>query len=351
MGEVFAGRYELIDPVAQGGMGTIWRVRDQRDGQVLVAKILAQSDAASLLRFVREQSVRIDHQHVVTPLGWAGMDDRVLFTMPLVRGGSVADLLREHGALPAPVVAELTDQLLQALEAVHAAGIVHRDVKPANLLLEPTPDDRPAPPHLRLTDFGIAVPDDEPRLTRAATAIGTPGYMPPEQWYGADPDPRADLFATGRVVLEMLTGRRPSPEEEPDVDALRTGDPAHDALLDVAALATRRAVAERPESAAALRASLRATGLLDGDPAARSVAVRDRYLPDSAPLAAAQPTAAPGRSAYPPPPPPPAYVPATPLAPTVTGGVGTPGRPSVVPGAVLVALGLVGLVVSLLLLV
>ena len=100
MGEVFAGRYELLDPVATGGMGTIWRVLDRADGQVKAAKILRQSDAASLLRFVREQSMRIDHTHVVTPLSWAGVDDRVLFTMPLVRGGSVADLLHEHGALP-----------------------------------------------------------------------------------------------------------------------------------------------------------------------------------------------------------------------------------------------------------
>ncbi|WP_235737541.1 hypothetical protein [Nocardioides alcanivorans] len=73
------------------------------DGQVKAAKILGQSDAASLLRFVREQSMRIDHRHVVTPQSWAGVDDRVLFTMPMVRGGSVADLLRDHGALPGPL--------------------------------------------------------------------------------------------------------------------------------------------------------------------------------------------------------------------------------------------------------
>lgn len=100
MGEVFAGRYELLDPIAAGGMGTVWRVHDRQDGQVKAAKILRQSDAATLLRFMREQSVRIDHSHVVTPLSWAGVDDRVLFTMPLMRGGSVSSLLRRYGALP-----------------------------------------------------------------------------------------------------------------------------------------------------------------------------------------------------------------------------------------------------------
>ena len=100
MGEVFAGRYELLDPVAMGGMGTVWCVLDRADHQVKAAKILRQSDAASLLRFVREQSMRIDHSHVVTPQSWAGMDDRVLFTMPLVRGGSVSQLLKTYGVLP-----------------------------------------------------------------------------------------------------------------------------------------------------------------------------------------------------------------------------------------------------------
>ncbi|MDF9715571.1 serine/threonine protein kinase, partial [Nocardioides sp. ChNu-99] len=193
-----------------GGMGAVWTVLDRADGRVKAAKILRQSDAASLLRFVREQSVRIAHDHVVTPQSWAGMDDRVLFTMPLVAGGSLADLLRERGALPLPFVGTLLDQLLAALEAVHAAGVVHRDVKPANLLLEATGAGRP---HLRLTDFGVAVPVDEPRLTRGPMAIGSPGYMAPEQWQGADPDPRQDLYAVGRVGLEMLTGRRPTGEQ------------------------------------------------------------------------------------------------------------------------------------------
>ncbi|GAA1930434.1 hypothetical protein GCM10009737_35500 [Nocardioides lentus] len=263
MGEVFAGRYELLEPVAVGGMGTVWTVRDQADGALKVAKILQQSDAASLLRFVREQSVRIDHRHVVTPQSWAGMDERVLFTMPLVRGGSVADLLRAHGALPPRWAATLLDQTLQALEAVHAAGIVHRDVKPANLLLEPTGRARP---HLRLTDFGIAAGVDQPRMTRAATAIGTPGYMAPEQQHGADPDPRQDLYAVGVVGLEMLTAVRPpargptgpgDPTWSPPLPWAPGSEPAAvTALVELLGRAADPDPARRPASAAALRAEM-----------------------------------------------------------------------------------------------
>lgn len=206
MGEVFARRYELMEPVAEGGMGSVWLVRDHQDGDVKVAKILRHSDAGSLLRFMREQSTRIHHPHVVTPLSWVGEDDSVLFTMPLVRGGSVATLVGDWGPLPEPWVRTIVGQTLEALAAVHAARVVHRDVKPANLLLEPTGAARP---HVRLTDFGIAAPMDEPRLTQAATTLGTPGYLAPERRDGASPDPRQDLFAVGTVGIEMLVGHPP----------------------------------------------------------------------------------------------------------------------------------------------
>ena len=345
MGEVFAGRYELLDPVASGGMGTIWRVLDRQDSTVKAAKILRQSDAASLLRFVREQSVRIDHTHVVTPMSWAGVDDRVLFTMPLVGGGSVSDLLRERGGLPWRWVAVLTDQLLQALEAVHAAGIVHRDVKPGNLLLEPTGTGRP---HLRLTDFGVAVPVDEPRLTRGAQAIGTPSYMPPEQWYGADPHPSADLYAVGRVALEMLLGRRLTEHDDPAALAAGASGPMR-ALLDLVVHATREDPAARPASATAMRETLAPLVALPPPPDEPAVEVPDRFPATTLPFS-------PRPATYPPPPPPPppsaSRTPSTPTA--VTMGPGTQvlaaprvdARPSALPGVLLLVLGLLGLAVA-----
>jgi len=204
--EAFAGRYRLIDLIGTGGMGSVWRAWDLRRATFVAAKVLGQHDAATLLRFVREQSLRIEHPHVVAPHGWAADDDRVVFAMDLVRGGSVATLLGDHGPLPPAYVAVLLDQLLHALSAVHAARVVHRDVKPANLLLEVTGTGRP---HLRLSDFGVAGLLDEPRMTRHSTVLGTPGYLAPEQLTGADPDPRQDLYAVGAVAVELLTGERP----------------------------------------------------------------------------------------------------------------------------------------------
>jgi len=249
-----AGRYVLVDRIGAGAMGSVWRAYDQRTQSWLALKVLTARSGSILLRFVREQGLRIPHRHVVAPTGWAAEDDLVVLTMDLVRGGSVQDLIADHGTLPEPLVGVLLDQLLQALAAVHAAGVVHRDVKPANLLLEATGHGRP---HLRLADFGVAATLNEPRLTRAPGAIGTDGYMAPEQQTGATPDPRSDLYAAGRVALHMLTGSpestvpatplapllrallQPDPEDRPDTAAtalveLRTlALPGWDGSIDI----------------------------------------------------------------------------------------------------------------------
>lgn len=257
VGEVFAGRYELVDPLGEGGVGVVWRAWDRRAECYVAAKVLRQVDATSLLRFVREQSLRIDHRHIVMPLGWAGDDDRVLFTMPLVRGGSVATLIGDYGPLPASWAAALLDQLLSALEVIHAAGLVHRDVKPANLLLEPTGE---GPPQLRLSDFGIATPVDLPRLTHADIVLGTSGYVAPEALAGADPAPAHDLYSAGMTALEMLTGARPPRDVRAEELVAALGEPA--ALSEVVRGLVQTDPARRPESATKARALLAATGLV-----------------------------------------------------------------------------------------
>ncbi|MFF4156905.1 serine/threonine-protein kinase [Streptomyces sp. NPDC001678] len=209
MGELFAGRYELVDPIGRGGAGAVWRAWDQRRKRYVAAKVLQQSDAHTLLRFVREQALRIDHPHVLAPMSWAADDDKVLFTMEMVGGGSLAHLIGDYGPLPPHFVCVLLDQLLSGLAAVHAEGVVHRDIKPANLLLEATGTGRP---HLRLSDFGIAMRKGEPRLTDTNFVMGTPGYFAPEQMLGEEPDFPADLFAVGLVALYLLTGRKPDAE-------------------------------------------------------------------------------------------------------------------------------------------
>ncbi|MGA5651982.1 protein kinase domain-containing protein [Streptomyces seoulensis] len=210
MGEVFAGRYELADPIGRGGVGAVWRAWDHRRRRYVAAKVLQQRDAHTLLRFVREQALRIDHPHVLAPASWAADDDQVLFTMDLVSGGSLVHLINDYGPLPPVFVCTLLDQLLSGLGAVHAEGVVHRDIKPANVLLEATGTGRP---RLRLSDFGIAMRFGEPRLTETNLVVGTPGYLAPEQLLGAEPDFPGDLFAVGLVALYLLEGAKPDGKE------------------------------------------------------------------------------------------------------------------------------------------
>jgi serine/threonine protein kinase len=250
VGRYLVGRYLLVDPIGAGGMGSVWRAWDARLRRYVAAKLLRPADASSLLRFVREQSLRVEHPHVLAPTAWAAENDQVLLTMDLVRGGSVANLLADHGALPLSYVAVLLDQLLDALVAVHANGIVHRDIKPSNLLLEPTGRHRPV---LRLADFGIAAVLDAPRLTHTRFALGTPAYMAPECASGAEPDPRQDLYAVAMVAVHLLTGQAPVGPLFGDwpgpvrmfIDALSAASPADRPESAATALREWRAVVER----------------------------------------------------------------------------------------------------------
>ncbi|WP_279403455.1 serine/threonine-protein kinase, partial [Arthrobacter sp. JCM 19049] len=162
MAEVIAGRFELIEHIAQGGSGSVWLARDLQCRRRCAAKVMRQSYSGELLRFVREQGVKFDHPHLLTPYGWAAVDDRVVIASQLMRGGNLHTALQDYGAMSPELTAEVLAQLLEALGHVHAAGWIHRDVKPANVLLELTGT---GVPRVRLTDFGIAAHMDQPRLT------------------------------------------------------------------------------------------------------------------------------------------------------------------------------------------
>lgn len=248
-----AGRYVLVDQIGAGGMGSVWRAWDLRTERFVAAKLLTHTDSSMLLRFVREQSLRIQHPHVVAPSGWAAEDHLVVFTMDLVRGGSVHTLLGDHGALPESYTMVLLDQTLQALAAVHEAGVVHRDIKPANLLLEATGTGRP---HVRLGDFGVAALLDDVRLTMHPGAIGTEGYMAPEQRYGAPPSPQQDIYAVGVVAAQMLTGVKPRHQQ---------GSPPG-VLHDWITWLTAERPEDRPASAVVALQALRGLGVPTGAP-------------------------------------------------------------------------------------
>jgi serine/threonine-protein kinase len=228
MQSLFDRRVALVDRIGAGGSATVWRGWDRRCRRYVAAKVAP--------RTAWDRRVSLLHPHVLTPTEWLDGDGVTIALLPLVRGGTADRLLAEHGALPASYVALLLDQLLDALEAVHAAGFVHRDVKPANLLLEATGSGRP---HLWLSDLGVAAPVGD-----SATVAGTDGYLAPEIGAGTRAAPSHDLYAAGAAAVELLTGRLP-----------RTGrdvprGPLHVLLRDL----TADDPTARPGSAAAARA-------------------------------------------------------------------------------------------------
>lgn len=205
--DVVAGRYALCDPLESGGSGTVWRAYDLQRRQYCAAKLLRRREAGQLLRFVREQEVRLAGRHVASPYAWAAEESDVLIATELIDGGSLHRLTAEHGPLAEATVAAILDQVLDGLDAVHRAGLVHRDVKPGNLLVRATRD---GPLHVLLIDFGLAIRADDARLTELGMVIGTPGYLPPELARAdAGPAPAQDLFAAGRVAAALLSGQEP----------------------------------------------------------------------------------------------------------------------------------------------
>jgi len=178
---LLAGRYELLDEVGQGATGVVWRAWDRRRRTYVAVKTVDTRGA--------DTGAGIVHPHVLAPTWSAAEDGTVFGVMDLVRGGSLLDLCAENGRLPEAFVTVVVDQLLQALVAVHVRGIVHRDVKPANLLLEATGAGRPC---VRLADFG-----DE-------STIGTRGYLAPEREAGAPAHPSQDVHAAGVLTRRLL---------------------------------------------------------------------------------------------------------------------------------------------------
>ena len=214
----------LLEEIGRGGHGVVHRALDLRTRRHVAAKVLRGGDPEALLRLVQEQAHRIEHPHVLAPLGWAAEDDVALIAMELVLGGSVRDLLAVGGPQPEHVVGRLLGQLLEALAAVHAHGVVHGDVKPSNLLLRPG-----VRPHLLLADFGVAAQAG----VRYAGPTGTPAFLPPERLAGAPVHPSQDVYAAGLVARRSLAGSSP--------------------LLTLCDSMTRAEPERRPTAAAALR--------------------------------------------------------------------------------------------------
>jgi serine/threonine protein kinase len=268
------GPYRILDLLGSGGMGLVFRAEEPPPLRRAVAlKTIRPEYAgqpAARARFLREAraAARIEHAHVV-PLFQVGEADGLPFlTMPLLRGRSLEARLQEAGRLPAAAALRIGAQVAEGLAAAHAAGVIHRDVKPANVWLRAEPDE--ADGWALLLDFGLARPvEDADGLTAPGTVLGTAGYMAPEQARGEPADARADLFSLGVVLYRMASGRLPF--QGPTLSkllqamtgqrptALRALDPALPAgLSDLTARLLAPDPAGRPASAREAAALLRA---------------------------------------------------------------------------------------------
>jgi serine/threonine protein kinase len=216
LGASVAG-YTIEAVAGRGGMGIVYRARDSALERTVALKLIAPelaADSGFRARFEREMRVtaQLDHPNVIPVLGAGEEDGRLYLAMRWVDGTDLGLLIRERGALAPALAAELIAQAASALDAAHARGLVHRDVKPGNLLL---PEGER--PHVYLTDFGLAKRDESTALTTTGGWIGTPDFAAPEQIEGRPLDARADVYALGCVLFAALAGRPPFA----DVPALR----------------------------------------------------------------------------------------------------------------------------------
>ncbi|GAA1363283.1 serine/threonine-protein kinase [Streptomyces beijiangensis] len=295
---VVAGRYRLLSQLGQGGMGIVWRARDEVLGREVAVKevrapgVLPSGDVHRLYdRLEREAwaAARITHRNVVTVYDVASHDGRPWIVMELVRGLSLSDVLDADGPLPPQRAAHIGAEVLAALRSAHEAGVLHRDVKPGNVLIGN--DGR-----VVLTDFGIAMVEGTSALTMTGELIGSPDYLAPERALGRAASPASDLWALGVLLYVTVEGSAPFRLDTP--------------------LATLRAVVEEelppPRRAGALAPVIE--GLLRKDPADRLGAEEAGRMLRA--VAAGGTAAAPTVAA------------SGPYGPTVTAGTPPPYRPA-----------------------
>jgi serine/threonine-protein kinase len=206
-GLVIGDRYELEEVIATGGMGQVWRATDQTLGRQVAVKVVrpgAVEDSGFLERFRAEarNSAALQHPNIVTVHDFGEGEYSAYLVMELVDGQPLSAIIRERGPLPPEEVTEILFQAGMALQAAHDAGVVHRDVKPANIVVD-------SDGYARLADFGISRALGEAPLTLTGEVLGTAHYLSPEQVQGQPAGPASDVYSLAVVGYEMLTGTRP----------------------------------------------------------------------------------------------------------------------------------------------
>ncbi|MYS87067.1 serine/threonine-protein kinase [Embleya scabrispora] len=302
-GRLIGGRYLLADRLGRGGMGAVWRARDQVLGrEVAVKEMLPQPGADDAERArLRERAARearaaarLSHPSVVRVYDVVEEDDRPWIVMELVPSRSLAEVIRGDGPMAADRVAEIGLTMIDALRTAHAAGILHRDVKPGNVLI--TLDDRAV-----LSDFGIAVVEGDSSVTQSGVVLGAPAYIPPERAKGLNPTAASDLWSLGATLYAAVEGKAPFERSTPlaTLTAIVSEDPTpakHAGALDpVLRALLARDPQERPDAAEAeamLRDALRE--IREENAATRAVPIPPvPLLPRPAPEAESIPAAVP----------------------------------------------------------
>jgi tRNA A-37 threonylcarbamoyl transferase component Bud32 len=233
-GRVLGGRYQLTRELARGGMATVWDAQDPLLSRRVAVKILHPElaiDASVRARFRHEAvaAAKLSHPAIVATYD-TGDDGVAYIVMQLVEGPTLRRMLDRRGPLPPGEAADIAAQVAEALDHAHRHGLVHRDIKPANVLVPPDGQ-------IKVTDFGIAKATGDEDLTRTGTVVGTARYLAPEQVSGDPVDGRADVYALGLVLYEMLTGTLPFTGESEVTTAMarltRAPDPVRAHRADV----------------------------------------------------------------------------------------------------------------------
>ncbi len=214
LGEVVAGKYKLVEQIGSGGMGEVYLGINEPLDQRVAVKFLSQQYSANeqiIMRFLNEARsyCRVNHPNAVTLLDYGQHDDGALYIITeYVEGISLTDAISEHGPLEPSKALSVTSQCCEVLGAAHQEGVIHRDLKPDNIMLMPASRDRYV---VKVLDFGIAkiVDDERAELTKTGSVFGTPEFMSPEQAEGKTADPRSDLYALGIILFYTSTGQLP----------------------------------------------------------------------------------------------------------------------------------------------
>ncbi len=218
-GEIIGGRYEIIELLGSGGMANVYRAHDPHLGRDVAIKVLADrytADPAFVERFRREASAaaQLNHPNIVQVFDRGETDGTYFIVMEYLTGPDLKSLIRTRGALPPLEAIDYAQQILAALAAAHRRDVIHRDIKPQNVMLA-------SDGLLKVTDFGIARAGAESEMTEAGSVIGTAQYLSPEQAHGGELTSASDCYSAGIVLYEMLTGRVPFDGERPVVVAMK----------------------------------------------------------------------------------------------------------------------------------